>query len=570
MRILKLTPELANQIAAGEVVERPSAVIKELLENSLDAQATKIDIDLERGGTQLINIRDNGKGIWKDDLHLALARHATSKIKSLTDLESVRSLGFRGEALASISSVSKLRLISKPAEQEQGWQVQVEGQERLPSLMPQAHPMGTTVEVRDLFFNTPARRKFMRSEKTEYAHIEEVIKRFALSHFEVELKVRHQQRDVLHLLPAKTELEQEDRIVKIWGQSFIKQAIVIDAKAEGLHLRGWLGEPSFSRSQNDFQYIYLNQRIVRDRVLNHAIRQAYQDRIYEGRHPAFILYLEVDPQSVDVNVHPTKHEVRFRESRLVHDFLFRAIFDALEQVQESALPDIESFRLSRLISPSEGCINTTTRIDATFPRADQSGKSKSEARSIYHKEIVAPAFEKKQNIIAQDQTILPRFIGMVRDRFYLLECDSTLCILDGEKAHYYFFHEDLSADYEQGAIPSFERSDLREIKLNNLLITICEKHEATLQRLGFFVEILGEHAIVLRAIPKQLAALPVERHFETLLYALNDQPPLQALSDFFKLLVQDFPCDQVQWQTVYARVRSSRDYDLICQEIALR
>jgi DNA mismatch repair protein MutL len=328
-----LSPRLANQIAAGEVVERPASVVKELVENALDAGASRVDVEVEQGGVKLIRVRDDGSGISENDLPLALSRHATSKIASLDDLEAVASLGFRGEALASISSVSRLALTSRTVDTEAASRVEVEGRDMDATITPAAHPVGTTVEVRDLFFNTPARRKFLRTEKTEFNHVEECVRRQALSRFDAGFTLRHNQKTVHSLRPARGELDRERRVGALCGQKFIDNAVVIDAEATGLRLWGWVALPTFSRSQADLQYFFVNGRVIRDRLVAHAVRQAYRDVLYNNRHPAFVLYLEVDPASVDVNVHPTKHEVRFRDGRLVHDFIFRTLHRALADVR---------------------------------------------------------------------------------------------------------------------------------------------------------------------------------------------------------------------------------------------
>jgi DNA mismatch repair protein MutL len=328
-----LTPRLANQIAAGEVVERPASVAKELIENAIDAGARRVDIEIEQGGVKLIRVRDDGNGISEADLPLALSRHATSKIADLDDLEAVASLGFRGEALASISSVSRLALTSRTEEQEAAARVEVEGRDMDATIAPAAHPVGTTVEVRDLFFNTPARRKFLRTEKTEFNHVEECVRRQALSRFDTGFTLRHNQRVIQSLRPAENPIDRERRIGSLCGQQFIDNTVVIDAEATGLRLWGWVALPTFSRSQADLQYFFVNGRVIRDRLVAHAVRQAYRDVLYNNRHPAFVLYLEVDPASVDVNVHPTKHEVRFRDGRLVHDFIFRTLHKALADVR---------------------------------------------------------------------------------------------------------------------------------------------------------------------------------------------------------------------------------------------
>ncbi|AKJ41025.1 DNA mismatch repair endonuclease MutL [Pragia fontium] len=338
MPIQVLPPQLANQIAAGEVVERPASVVKELVENSLDAGATRIDIDIEKGGAKLIRIRDNGCGINKDELSLALARHATSKIATLDDLEAIISLGFRGEALASISSVSRLTLTSRTAQQNEAWQAYAEGRDMDVSIKPAAHPVGTTLEVLDLFYNTPARRKFLRTEKTEFAHIDEIIRRIALARFDVSINLQHNGKLVRQYRAIKENEPRERRLGSICGTAFLQHALSISWQHGDLKIEGWVADPVGARTLTDMQYCYVNGRMMRDRLLNHAIRQAYQTQLAEDQTPAYVLYLEVDPHQVDVNVHPAKHEVRFHQSRLVHDFIYQAVVTVLQQAGAPALP----------------------------------------------------------------------------------------------------------------------------------------------------------------------------------------------------------------------------------------
>lgn len=319
-----LSPRLSNQIAAGEVVERPASIVKELVENALDAGSTQIDIDCEAGGIGRIRIRDNGAGIRSNELPLALSRHATSKISALDDLEAVSTLGFRGEALASIASVTRLDLISA-VEGEAGSMVSVEGRDMSPSIEAFAHPRGTTVDVRDLFFNTPARRKFLKTEKTEFGHIDAVVSRQALGRFDVGFRLTHQGRVTRHLPPALSGSVQSERIANLLGRGFMDAALVVDSSATGLSLKGWACRATFNRAQADCQNVFVNGRAVRDKLVSHALRQAYRDVLFHGRHPCYLLYLELDPAQVDVNVHPTKHEVRFRDSRLIYDFLLRSV-----------------------------------------------------------------------------------------------------------------------------------------------------------------------------------------------------------------------------------------------------
>lgn len=331
MTIKILPARLANQIAAGEVVERPASVVKELIENSLDSGATRIDVDIDKGGAKLIRVRDNGKGIIKDELGLALSRHATSKIHTLDDLEAIISLGFRGEALASISSVARLTMTSRPATQDQAWSAYSEGRDMQVKLQPTAHPIGTTVEVLDLFFNTPARRKFLRTEKTEFAHIDELVKRIALSRFDVTINLKHNGKLVKQYRAAKNEAQAEKRIAAVCGSAFVRHMLKIELEHQGLKLHGWITTPEGARQQSDLQYCYVNGRMMRDKLINHAIRQSYETSLRPDQFATYVLFIELDPHQVDVNVHPAKHEVRFHQGRLVHDFIYQALSDALAQ-----------------------------------------------------------------------------------------------------------------------------------------------------------------------------------------------------------------------------------------------
>lgn len=342
MTIAILPARLANQIAAGEVVERPASVIKELVENSLDAGATNISIDVDKGGVKRIRISDNGIGIVKDELTLALSRHATSKIKDLRDLEAIDSLGFRGEALASISSVARLTLTSKPQTQETAWQANAEGRDMAVTIKPAAHPDGTTIEVLDLFFNTPARRKFLRTEKTEFNHIDEVIRRIALARLDVTFSLTHNGKMMRQYRAAETKAQNAKRVAMVCGQKFVDNAIEINCQHDDMIFSGWLAKPSFTRTQNDLCYSYVNGRMMRDKLINHAIRQAYADLLPADTYPAFVLFLELDYREVDVNVHPAKHEVRFHQSRYVHDFIYSVCHKALmENTQNLALYEEE-------------------------------------------------------------------------------------------------------------------------------------------------------------------------------------------------------------------------------------
>lgn len=339
MSIEILPARLANQIAAGEVVERPASVVKELVENSLDAGATRIQIDIDRGGHKLIRIRDNGSGIAKDELALALSRHATSKLKTLDDLECINSLGFRGEALASISSVSRLTLSSKPKEQNEAWQAYAEGRDMAVKVQPTAHPDGTTIEVVDLFFNTPARRKFLRTEKTEFNHIDELIKRIALSRFDVGITLKHNGKVVRQYRAQSTTEQRVKRVAQVAGRNFLEHALYLESGEDKLKMYGWALPTGLNK---DPQYTYVNGRMMRDKLILHAIRQAFEEIQPDFDVPAFVLYLEIDPLQVDVNVHPAKHEVRFHQARLIHDFILQAVKQLAKQTSLIAPPAISN------------------------------------------------------------------------------------------------------------------------------------------------------------------------------------------------------------------------------------
>ncbi|MBW3140519.1 DNA mismatch repair endonuclease MutL [Ferrimonas balearica] len=336
MAIQVLPPQLANQIAAGEVVERPASVVKELVENSLDAGATRIEVEIDRGGSKRILIRDNGQGINKEELSLALARHATSKVASLADLESILSFGFRGEALASISSVSRLTLSSRTADGSEAWQAYAEGREMAVRVQPTAHPVGTTVEVVDLFFNTPARRRFLKADKTEFTHIEEQLRRIALAREGIHFILRHNGKVVRQYRPASNERQREQRLAAICGSAFTERAFGLTSATDDLALRGYLALDDERARVSDIQYFYVNGRVVRDRLVSHAVRQAMEEAGLLGQ-AGFVLYLSLDPHEVDVNVHPAKHEVRFHQARYVHDFILQALQQGLAQRQQPAL-----------------------------------------------------------------------------------------------------------------------------------------------------------------------------------------------------------------------------------------
>jgi len=525
-RIQKLSNILANQIAAGEVVERPASVVKELVENSLDAGATKIDLDIDQGGTRLIRVRDNGSGVHPDDLVLALSRHTTSKIQNLDDLEQINTLGFRGEALASISSVSRLSLISA-VENNTGWQVQSEGTEKELQPMPAAHPRGTTIEVRDLFFNTPARKKFLRTEKTEFDHIDELIKRMALSAFDVNFTLKHNQKLIRQYRAARSDTEREQRVSSLCGEVFMENALKIESAILGLKLSGWIALPTFSRAQADLQYFYVNGRIVRDKLVNHAVRQAYHDVLYGDRHPAFVLFLEIEPQQVDVNVHPTKHEVRFRESRLVHDFISRSIHDALAHVrpgQAIASPATEECAMSHVLSASpvlsvqpKPAIPTEKNNFAYQPHQHGSPLKVREQMTAYHQLHMDTAVPTDTNLKTENQKtemVIPPLgfaLAQLRNIFILAENAEGLVLVDMHAAHERVLYEQFKKIFASHHLVAQPLLFPLTVKLSEREIRLMEENQKTLQQLGLFIERISQEALVVREVPEVLRESNIEQ-----------------------------------------------------------
>ncbi len=528
-RIHLLSPRLANQIAAGEVVERPASVAKELLENSLDSGARRIDVEVEQGGVKLLKVRDDGSGIAPDDLPLALARHATSKIRELEDLEAVLSMGFRGEALASISSVSRLTLTSRTADAEQAWQVETEGRDMEPRVQPAAHPVGTSVEVRDLFFNTPARRKFLRAEKTEFDHLQEVIKRLALARFDVGFHLRHNGKTVLSLHEAGDEISRARRVASVCGPAFLEQALPIEIERGGLRLWGWVGLPTFSRSQADLQYFYVNGRMVRDKLVAHAVRQAYRDVLFNGRHPTFVLFLEIDPATVDVNVHPTKHEVRFRDSRMVHDFLYGTLHRALADVRpedQVAAPAAVSpmmrptglaagefgpqgemgLAASVLETPVANAQPAWRGAGAGYQQpAGNPGVPAAEAQAAY-REYFAP-LPAASAALPQEQGDIPPLgyaVAQLKGVYILAENAQGMVVVDMHAAHERITYERLKHAMASEGLRGQPLLVPESIALSQREADCAEEHGEWFQRLGFELQRLGEETLAIRQIPALL------------------------------------------------------------------
>jgi DNA mismatch repair protein MutL len=546
MRIHLLSTQLINQIAAGEVVERPSTVVKELLENSFDAGATHITINIEQSGSRLIKIRDDGCGIVKEDLPLALSRHATSKIANLNDLEHVTSMGFRGEALPSISSVARLTLISRIADAPCAWRVSADGSEQHANPEPDPHPQGTTVEVRDLFYNTPARRKFLKTEKTEFAHIESLLHKLALSRFHIGFTLTHNQKDILKLKPALSEAEQEHRIAGICGSEFINNAVKIDVAASGLQLTGWVSLPTFSRSQPDMQFFYVNGRLIRDKLIAHAIKQAYQDVLFSGRQSVFVLYLTLDHSLVDVNAHPTKQEIRFREGRLVHDFLFSALHRSLAQVR----PAISNHDTIHTAFPTESQTGyATPALPNTAPATsylptEQTSLPFNVAETVNAYSALYPQDERGALSPADTSTMPPLgfAIAHLHDIYILSQTAQGIVLVDVHAAHERITYERLKQQCQQGAIASQPLLLPIKISVSAAEAELVEQQHEFFLSLGFELTRAGLDTIALRASPALLAGTDVVGLITDVLADINAKGISERIQNLSNELLATIAC----------------------------
>lgn len=510
-KIHLLSPRLANQIAAGEVVERPASVIKELLENSIDSGASRIEIDVESGGVKLMRVRDNGCGIGEEDLPLALSRHATSKIEQLDDLEAVATLGFRGEALASISSVARLAIATNDQDSGPGWKAEAEGRDMAVNLAPVAHPRGTTVEVRDLFFNTPARRKFLRTETTEYKRIDEILRKLSLSHFDIDFTLRNNGKVAHQFRAAGTQLEQERRVAAICGPAFMENAIYVDMEAAGLRLWGWVGLPTFSRSQADLQHFFVNGRSIRDKLVTHAVRQAYQDVMYHGRHPAFVLYLELNPADVDVNVHPTKHEVRFRDSRTVHDFLFRSLHRCVADIRPGDSNQAGDSEPTETPLPAVDR-SPVTQASISFSEKSPGPNRVAEQMAVYG-DLHVPETSISPSPLAQTDETLPPLgyaIAQLKGIYILAENAAGLVLVDMHAAHERITYERMKQAFDAEGLMSQPLLVPKTLAVSQAEADTAEEQSAVFESLGFQLQRAGPESLLVRQVPALLRDADVE------------------------------------------------------------
>lgn len=490
---IHLLPSLvANQIAAGEVVERPASVVKELLENSLDAKADRIDIDIEQGGIALIRVRDNGFGIRHDEMLLALSRHSTSKIRNLDDLDCINSLGFRGEALSSIASISRLSLSSRFYGEQMGRCIRLDGQEKPGALEPAAHPVGTTLEIRDLFYNTPARRKFLRTEKTEFGHVHETIKRLALSRFDVTFKLTHNRKTLMALKVAPGEDEQLQRIAMLCGPEFVEHVLNVNGDSGEMQLSGWITQPTYSRSQPDMQYFYVNGRLIRDKFVNHAIRQAYEDVLYSGRHPSYVLYFKIDPSEVDVNVHPTKSEVRFSQGGQVHSLLVNTLQNRIAQTFPGQFEPPSVLPLYRQQS-----VPLPTGVE---PKA-QYRMEHSSASAIHDTRQAYQAFQPPEEEIEAPIPPLGYALAQLHGVYILAENADGLVLVDMHAAHERITYERMKADHLSAQVLLVPVT----VSVSEREADVAEQNVDFFNKLYFDISRAGVETLVVRQVPSLLA-----------------------------------------------------------------
>lgn len=597
MPIQVLPPQLANQIAAGEVVERPASVVKELVENSLDAGATRIDIDIERGGAKLIRIRDNGCGIKKDELALALARHATSKIATLDDLEAIISLGFRGEALASISSVARLTLTSRTAEQQEAWQAYAEGRDQEVTVKPAAHPVGTTLEVLDLFYNTPARRKFMRTEKTEFGHIDENVRRIALARFDVTINLSHNGKAVRQYRAVPEGGQRERRLGAICGMPFLEHALAIEWQHGDLTLRGWVADPLHTNpTLAEIQYCYVNGRMMRDRLINHAIRQACEDKLGADQQPAFVLYLEIDPHQVDVNVHPAKHEVRFHQSRLVHDFIYQGVLSVLQQQLNAPLaeeheaepvrPTVPENRVAaggnHFAQPAAAREPAAPRYSSEAPRPSpgaaaagaaswphaQPGYQKQQG-ALYRQLLETPAVERKSSAPAPAADGLSghsqsfgRVLTIVAGDCALLERDGKLALLSLPVAERWLRQAQLTPEVE----PVCAQPLLIPLRLKASAAekAALDKAQSALALLGIDLQSDAQHLTV-RAVPLPLRQQNLQILIPELIGYLAQQKAFDV-GNIAQWIARNLASEHAQWNMAQA-ITVLADVERLCPQL---
>ena len=559
MPIRPLPDDLINQIAAGEVVERPASVLKELVENALDAGARSVRVRLEQGGRRLVSVQDDGHGIPREELPLALQRHATSKIASLDDLEAVGTLGFRGEALPSIASVSQLLLRSRVAGEDHGWEIA--GREgRLDGPRPAPCEPGPTVEVRDLFHSVPARRKFLRTERTEFGHADRWLQQVALAHPDVAFELLHNGRGVRRLPPAHNERARDDRVGRVLGEEFLRHAVVIERAHGPLQLSGWVAEPRYNRAQTDQQFFFVNGRGVRDRVVAHAVRQAYREVLYHGRHPAFVLFLEVPPGAVDVNVHPQKHEVRFRDARQVHDFLYSTLHRALSELGGGApRPGAD---------PAPAAMRHAATPGAEAPAAGSrslglgvpSGPARNEASMAFYAATAVAEAPAQQG--EHELPPLGYALAQLHGIYILAQNADGLVLVDMHAAHERITHERLRAGLAGDGLRGQPLLVPANLQVSEREAGIAEEHADALARLGFVVDRSGPESLRVREVPTLLKDAEPTALLHDLLGGLESGDATLRVADALDEVLGTMAC--------HASVRAHRELSVAEMNALLR
>ena len=566
--IQALPPQLINQIAAGEVIERPASVLKELLENALDAGATKISIELEQGGAETIRVTDDGYGIPKQELALALERHATSKISTLEDLERISTLGFRGEALPSIASVSRFSLTSNNNnETNAGWAIAGEGGDFTDEVMPARQACGTTVEVKNLFFNVPARKKFLRTERTELQHCEAVLRKIALSRFDVSISATHNGRSCLELNPVYSEQDETHRLRQACGRQFAEQNIYLENAAQDLQIKGWISLPTFSRSQADLQYFYVNGRAIRDKVISHAIKQAYQDVLYHGRFPAFVLFLEMDPAHVDVNAHPMKHEVRFRQAKYVHDFIRHTIGKSIAETMPKAgqqgaqqyreiVDDYIRAAQAKSALPKSDYPDTTQAASAHVQESVQGY-----ATTLLDAGPVVKTSETNVHT-AEEAPPLGYPIAQLHGIYILAQNAKGLIIVDMHAAHERIVYEKLKALDQEDSLATQPLLVPLTINVSQQEAALAEQHQDLFSKFGFQIKRFGDDSIIVREIPSLLQQADVNELVKDVLADLNMFGSSEKLEQANNQLLSTMTC--------YGSVRAHRKLTIAEMDALLR
>lgn len=554
MKIQCLPEVLINQIAAGEVVERPFSVVKELVENALDAGSTKVEIDLEEGGIRLIRIRDNGSGISAEDLPIAVQRHATSKIASLDDLESVATLGFRGEALPSIASVSRFTIRSRTSEQQHGASLSIEGG-KVGAVVPDAHAQGSSIEVRDLFYNVPARRKFLKTERTELAHAEDWLRSLALAKPSVELSIRHNGKELKRYKSISNSEQRIERVVQVLGSDFANQSLTVEAQHNDMRLTGWIGLPTASRSSADQQYFFVNGRAVRDKTVAHAVKQAYADVLFHGRYPAFVLFLELDPRRVDVNVHPAKHEVRFRDGRSVHDFIYRSLHALMAETRAGVMSSNAAFQQSNGYSQqNSNPYNNFSQSSMALPVQE----SMAHYQTLYaaNESVSYPASQ------AEQSHRLGYALAQLHGIFILAENEFGLIMVDMHAAHERITYEQLKSAQSDDGIKTQTLLVPVSVALSEAEAFASEQLSENLKTLGFDVIRNGPQSVSIRSVPSLLADVDAKQLFLDVLSEFREFGASKRLQEAQNALLSTMAC--------HSSVRANRKLTLTEMNALLR